>query len=83
MLDKTDTVEEEKKEDLGLSTALRRFLMAKVQCVPCLKKKIALLKEVVSLFGHDSHRCLTFKYSITCEISLPRIQYTVKAAVRQ
>lgn len=45
--------------------------------------KSALFVGLISLFCLDSHQCLTFKYSITCEMSLLRILYIEKTAVRQ
>lgn len=42
-----------------------------------------LFAGIISLFNSDSHQCLTFKHSITCEMSLQRIDYITKMAVKQ
>lgn len=74
-LSASDSVTQGKKTwDSGVARRISFFFCpSKFEYTPCLIKK-SCIAEVISLFCHDSHRCLTFKYSITYEMSLLRIQ---------
>lgn len=63
--------EEEEQEKQEEETMQRKYLLAELESTAALIK----LQMLFLFFVHrDSHQCLTFKYSIRCEMSPQRIQ---------